>query len=148
MSTAGRLRTATLGCVLAAACHSFQRVGPPIVEQSVVRVRFEAPRSVLVVDTSGSRLMLPDVQGVEGRAIAVRRDTLRLALRRVHVRGHWTPKLARSGATTSVALDHVARIDEWRYSPNRTRLAVVGGALGVGAAVVATYVVRFLTADW
>ena len=72
-----------LALLASAACHSYRAVPLPVPERSLVRVRFETPRTLHLVgrvrDTTRT-VRIDDVTMIDGQVLAARGDTLDLGV--------------------------------------------------------------------
>ena len=80
MSIRARVVVRSLPLMLATGCHSLRPVTVGASRGKVVRVDFRAPRTVSVSGRGASALQVDSVTRLEGRVVAVRGDTLEVAL--------------------------------------------------------------------
>jgi hypothetical protein len=137
----------TLLVVLATAtastgCFTYRADPAPVPGPTRVRVRFSPPRPFDIAIAGRDTLRLADVTELEGRVLAVRGDTLRLAVRDARTAmGAAAPGLGTTDATTLVPLGAGRVVEVRRLDAGRTALVVLAGVgIGVAALLVAAIV--------
>ena len=117
-----------------ASCYTYRAEPAPTVGASRVRVRFHPPRPVDVAAPGRDTVRLEGVTELEGRVVAVRGDSLHLALESARTASGQAPGLGIARATTVIQLGAGRVVEVRRLDGPRTALAglaVAGAGLGV-----------------
>lgn len=136
----------TMVAVLFTACQSYKPLtlpGPGSVVGKEVRVQFSVSRNLAAMKDAGGDTVLHSVSALQGRAIAVSGDTLKIGLVRLTDGAGEHP--APAGIYVGIVPDPSVAVDAREFDEGRTA-ALAGGAMaGVYVALVIVLVATLAT---
>lgn len=125
--------TGVLLCAGAVGCHEYRPIAAPVNTVTPVRVQLPGPRPI-VLRRQRPDSILEGVRSLEGTLVLIESDSMRIDVTRAESNGRWRDVAAPAEAT--IALQPGTVVERRVVSRRRTMLAILGGWLVLGAAVV------------